>query len=78
MKITYEFDTNSENWQDDNYTRERYEASFDMLMALSDIKDQLREWNKYDPREYIPISEVFNTLSEIIDTRVPKLEEMIY
>lgn len=78
MKITYEFDTDSENWQDDNYTRERYEASFDMLMALSDIKDQLRKWNKYDPRESIPISEVFNTLSEIIDTRVPKLEEMIY
>lgn len=78
MKITYEFDTNSENWQDDNYTRERYEASFDMLMALSDIKDQLREWNKYDPRESIPISEVFNTLSDIIDNKVPKLEEMIY
>ena len=78
MKITYEFDTNSENWQDDNYTRERYEASFDMLMALSDIKDQLREWYKYDTRESIPISEVFNKLSDIINTRVPKLEEMIF
>lgn len=78
MKITYEFDTSSEDWQDDKYIRERYEASFDMLMALSDIKDQVREWNKYDTRESIPTSEIFDTIYDIINNRVPKLEEMIY
>ena len=78
MKITYEFDTDSENWQDDHYVRDRFEAAFDMLMALSDIKDKLREWYKYDTRESISTSEVFDTLTDIIDNRVPKLEEMIY
>lgn len=78
MKITYEFDTDSENWQDDHYVRDRFEASFDMLMALSDIKDKVREWNKYDTRESIPTSEIFDTIYGIINNQVPKLEEMIY
>ena len=47
-------------------------------MALSDIKDQVREWNKYDMRESIPTSEIFDTINDIIFEKVPKLEEMIY
>lgn len=78
MKITYEFDTDSDSWKDDSYMQQRFEASFDMLMALSDIKDQIREWNKYDQREAIPTSEIFDTINELIFNKVPKLEEMIY
>lgn len=78
MKITYEFDDASEDWKDDKYTQQRFEASFDMLMALSDIKDQVREWNKYDTRDAIPTHEIFDTIYDIINNRVPKLEEMIY
>lgn len=78
MKIIYEFDTDSESWKDDHYKQERFEASFDMLMALSDIKDQIREWNKYDQREAIPTSEIFDTIFDIINNYVPKLEDMIY
>lgn len=78
MKITYEFDDSTEAWKDDRYTVDRFNASFDMLMALSSIKDQIREWNKYDQRESIPTSEIFETINDIIYDRVPKLEEMIY
>lgn len=78
MKITYEFDTDTDAWKDDRYTNDRFIASFDMLMALSDIKDQVREWNKYDQRESIPTHEIFETINDIINNRVTKLEEMIY
>lgn len=78
MKITYEFDDASDAWRDDKYTQQRFEASFNMLMALSDIKDQVREWNKYDTREAIPTSEIFDTINDIINNKVPTLEEMIY
>lgn len=78
MKIIYEFDTASDSWKDDHYKQERFEASFDMLMALSEIKDKVREWNKYDAREAIPTSEIFDTINDIIFDNVPKLEEMIY
>lgn len=80
MKITYEFDTESEDWKDgtDSMRRDQFEASFGMLKALSDIQDKLREWYKYDTREHIPIEEIRDVLVGIIDENVPNIERLIY
>lgn len=78
MKITYEFDTDSPNWDSESYTRNQYEHSFQMLMALSKILDKTREWYKYDTREAIPIEEIRDTIDGIINQQVPDIEELIY
>lgn len=48
MKITYEFDTASENF--DRYEYERINKSLDMALALHDIDSKIRGWRKYDER----------------------------
>lgn len=78
MKITYEFDTDSENWESESMTRDQYEHAFQMLMALSKILDKTREWYKYDTREAIPVEEVRDTINDIINTQVPDIDKLIY
>lgn len=65
MKITFEFDTDSENF--DNQELERYKAVDDVVYTLNKVYEQIREWYKYDTRGSIPISEVWDTLTSIIN-----------
>ena len=76
MKVTYEFDTDKDGY--DYHERDRFEASFSMLMCLSEITDTLRKYRKYDPRDNIPFEEVDNAITDIINSRVPNLEDLIY
>ena len=62
MKIIYEF-----NMEKDRKTKlYACECAQAMLMAIDDIAQQLREWNKYDTRAKIPKKEVISTIREII------------
>lgn len=80
MKITYEFDTESEGWKEygEDMKRDQFEASFGMLMALDKILDKLRDWYKYDQREAIPTDEIRETLTDIINEHVPNIEKLRY
>ena len=46
MKITFEFDTESENF--DNTELEAYKQAPHLVRALADICDKLRSWDKWD------------------------------
>lgn len=80
MKITYEFDTDSEGWKEygENMKRDQFEASFGMLMALDKILSKTREWYKYDQRSEIPVEELRNTIDGIIEEYVPNIEKLRY
>ena len=63
MKITYEFDTQSENY--DRTEQARVEQSFNMMIALSRIQDRLRDWLKWDSYPVInEYTEYWNDLNE--------------
>lgn len=68
MKVTFEFNTDNENC--DLHQLELFYESTDMYLCLSEIKKQLREWYKYDPRGQIPYDEVYETLNSIIANTV--------
>ena len=54
MKITYEFDTNSEDYKDDCYTQERFSKSFEMALALTKLDDVIHSCYNHDEIEAIP------------------------
>ena len=48
MKVTFEFDTDSENFDRDEYNRVL--LANDMAVCIEEIRNQLRSWYKYDSR----------------------------
>lgn len=64
MKITYTFDTDSEdfNYQELN----RIQSADRLTSCIWDIEQQLRQWYKYDNRESIPVEEICDAIHEII------------
>lgn len=64
MKITYAFDTDSEdfNYQELN----RIQSADRLTSCIWDIEQQLRQWYKYDNRESIPVNEICDTIYDII------------
>ena len=75
MKVTFEFDTDSENFSRCEYNRVL--LANDMAMCIDEIASQLRSWYKYDNREEIPIEEVYDKLFNII-TECVSLEKLGY
>lgn len=75
MKITLEFDTDSENF--DYHELERIKQAGDMAICISEILNKLRGWEKYDSRENIPVDEITDTLREAIVENV-NIEKMGY
>ena len=78
MKITYEFDTNSEDYKDDSYTQERFSKSFEMALALTKLDDVIHSWYNRDEREAIPVEEIRNTFNDILDSEGIVLDRLIY
>ena len=64
MKITYEFDTTSEDF--DRAELLRVQKATEMTACIYDIENKLRGWYKYDPRNEVPIDEVREEILEII------------
>lgn len=63
MKVKYEFDTMDENY--DRSEHEMYKQSFNMMIALSHIEDELRSWRKWDSYPVVDeYSEYWDVLPE--------------
>ena len=75
MKVTFEFDDTIEDFDICQFNR--FKAVDDVTFCLSQISDQLKEWYSYDNRGEIPISEVYDTIMDIITERVD-LEKLGY
>jgi hypothetical protein len=75
MKITYEFDTTSENF--DRYEYERIRKSLDMALALYDIDSKIRGWRKYDERDTIPVDEITDMFVGVLDNRMINLDDIL-
>ena len=75
MKTTFEFDDTIEDFDICQFNR--FKAADDVTYCLSKIRDQLMQWYSYDNRGEIPISEVYNTLMNII-TEWVDLEKLGY
>ena len=75
MKITYQFDTDSEGF--DRGELLAIENACKLVVIISEIRDQLREWYKYDTRSTISTEEISDTINRIIDKHF-NIEELIY
>ena len=64
MKVTLEFNTSEDGFDICEYQTVLH--ANDLAFCLCKIKDQLREWYKYDTRGQIPFDEVYDTLNDII------------
>lgn len=75
MKITYEFDTMSENF--DRYEYRRISKALDMALALYDIDSKIRGWIKYDERDTIPVDEITDMFVGVLDNRMINLDDLL-
>lgn len=75
MKIIFEFDTESENF--DRTELEIHQQAWNMASCLNDILNQLRSWYKYGEREELPVDEVRDRIIDIINENV-NMEKMGY
>lgn len=76
MKVIYEFNTDSENY--DRYEHETYKQAPQMLVALGNITNTLRSYYKYDDRGSVPIDEFYEKLWDCITDAGVDLERMGY
>lgn len=74
MKITYEFDTDKDNYDMQELTR--VQKAFDMAYTLSDLSEKIRSWYKYDERGSIPTEEIQDTFYSILQDHNVDLEEV--
>ena len=68
MKVIFEFDTESENFN--SIELERHKQADDMAKALGEILKKERSWDKYDGRSAIPTDEIRKEVTEIISQYV--------
>ena len=64
MKVTFEFDTSSENF--DAHEFECVKIAETLAYCIGEISKKLQEWYKYDSRGSIPISEIKEEIDSII------------
>ena len=75
MKVIFEFDTYSENF--DNTELETHYQAESMALCISKILDKTRSWYKYDERNEIPVEEICDEIIGIVNKHV-NLEKMGY
>lgn len=80
MKITYEFDTDKDNFYEsgDSQTLYRMQIADDMALCLENLREKVRGWIKYDNREQIPKDEIEDTFWEIIKDHGINFEKLGY
>ena len=76
MKINFEFDTDSENF--DYIELERYKQVDNMAICLGEIADKVRYWYNKEIRNEIPTEEIGDTIFEIIKDNNINLEKIGY
>lgn len=77
MKITYEFDTDSDAWLDDVYTQKRFMKSLDMALCLAKIENKLRSLRKYDDAKTINIEDASRFFNNLLTEYNIDLEELL-
>ena len=75
MKVTFEFDTLSENFVPSEL--ERMKNVDKMVSALYEITNQLKHWEKYDDRDNIPKDEVYEKIWDIITDSGLHIDELL-
>ena len=75
MKINFEFDTDSENF--DYIELERYKQVDNMAICLGEIADKVRYWYNKEIRNEIPTEEIGDTIFKIINEHI-NLEKIGY
>ena len=75
MKVTFEFDTCSENF--DIHELERHKQAENLATCLYEICNKVKGWYKYDNREAIPAEEIKEQIDEII-TEYVRLDRLGY
>lgn len=76
MKVTFEFDTDSEIF--DKYELEAHYRATDMAYILNEITEKIRSWVKWDEREAIPKDLIFETIWDIIQDNGISMEKLGY
>lgn len=76
MKVIYEFDLDKENTSD-NKELFLFQNANNMLMIISDIYDQLKEWYRHDSRGSIPTEEVHDRILQIMNENI-NVERLIF
>ena len=66
MKVTYELDMDKDKLS----LLKSYENAQAIIMAIDDIKQQVREWCKYDMWGEIPKNEVISSIRAIIEDAI--------
>ena len=62
MKVTYDFNLPEE--QDDF---DIYNNSMKYYLALWDFQQEIREWQKYDDRDAIPVDDIVEKFNEVLN-----------
>ena len=68
LKVIYEFNTESENY--DGHELELVHRASDMVVVIDKIREQVRQWYKYDPRDAIPVEEIQDKIYDIINDHI--------
>ena len=76
MKVTFEFRTDDENFNQDELNR-FYDAD-NMAMCLEALREKVRSWIKWDQREEIPKEEIEKVFWEIIQDHNISFEKLGY
>jgi len=76
MKVTFEFRTDDENF-DQNELNRHYDAD-SMAYCLEALREKVRNWVKWDDREQIPKDEIEKVFWEIIQDNNISFERLGY
>lgn len=76
MKITFEFDTESEHF--DRTELQRHYQADKLAYTLNDIINHIRNWYKYDSRGSIPADEIYDSIWDIIQDNNINMEDLGY
>lgn len=76
MITTFTFNTAAEDYDHTEY--QTYVQAPQMLQALHEIEQQVRQWYKYDSRGAIPADEIMDKIYDIIQEEGVDMERMGY
>ena len=68
MKVTFEFDTENENFNEEEL-QTHYQAE-NMAKCIFEIQNKLKSWEKYNNSEIISIEKVYDEIFDIIQANV--------
>lgn len=74
MEVIYKFDF--KEGSDDSYETYLIGKRHNMSIALWDLSQKIREWNKHDERSAIPTEEILDTFYDILNDNDINLDRL--